>query len=74
VADAFDHARIAQHRQHTGADKRRFADAAFAEHQHERAARRRLLAERGQHVVDGCRAAEVDHAVFVVEPLQPAKR
>ena len=72
--DAFDDARLGQHRQHAGADDRGLAAAAHAEDQHEGATLRGLLTQRLQNIGDGACPAEEHRCVFELEGLQAAER
>ena len=72
-ADPFDDSGMEQHRQHTRPDQRRLATAGHAQDQHERPPRRRLLAERAEHLHDLPPAAEEDRGMLELEDLEPAE-
>ena len=73
-AHTFDHAGPREGRKHAGANQRRLAAAAHAQHQQERPAGFRLAFQAIDRLADGLGAAEEDRLVLEVEVLQAAKR
>ena len=73
-ADAFDDARLCQHWQHASANDGRFAAAAHAEDQYERASVGRLLAQRMQDVRHCPGSAEEYGRMLELERSQSAER
>jgi hypothetical protein len=72
--DPADGAGAKQPRQHPGADERRLAASAHAEHENEWARRCCLSLQALEYVVDRRSAAEEDCLVLQVEDLETAKR
>ena len=72
-AHTLDHARPRQGRQYAGANQRRLAAAAHAQHQQERPAGFGLALQMIDHLADGLGAAEEDGLVLEIKMLQAAK-